>query len=264
MMTLSYYLIDRGVQMGISRVFIVEENMEVAVKLYDHIQKLNGFEVIEMVSDGESCMTSPKLKHTDILLVNDLLPVIDGLTILQKLNERSLLLPNIIFLCSIPSPYVRMQAEKAGASLIVQKPYEIDDLIEQMRSLTYKNRRKQYQPDELNRLITKCVLSIGLLNHLSGCRYLIETIAIILDDRHMSRFITTEVFPIIAAKNNISVNSVARRIHYAIELSWIQSEAEMRKYQKQHHLAKHFAYKPSVTEVITLIINKILPDLEEA
>jgi two-component system, response regulator, stage 0 sporulation protein A len=246
--------------MGISRVFIVEENMGVAVKLFDHIQKQDGFEVIEMVSNGESCITSPKLKHTDILLLNDLLPVVDGLTILQKLKELSLLPPNILFLCSIPSPYVRTQAEKAGASLIMEKPFETDDLIEQMKSLTHVKPGKQYKPDDLNRLITKSVLSIGLLNHLSGFRYLIDTIAIILDDRNRSRFITTEVFPIIAAKHNISVNSVARRIHYAIELSWIQSEAEMRKYQKQNHLSKYFSYKPSITEVIALIINKILPE----
>ncbi|MHC0038884.1 sporulation initiation factor Spo0A C-terminal domain-containing protein [Pseudoneobacillus sp. C159] len=245
--------------MGNMKVMIVEENERFAEDICENINKQDGYEVVEVVHDGKSCLLSSQLKHTDILILNDLLPVIDGLTVLQELNKRGVMPSSVIFINSIPSQYVINQAKIAGARLILQTPFEMGHFINQMKLVTPSKGEQHYTQNELHTLITKCILSLGIVSHLDGFHYLLESVFMIVNDRNLEGSITKKVFPVISKNRHASVSTITKRINYAIHHSWTRSQKEMRDFHKRSNLMEYFSYEPSINEVIGLVINLILP-----
>jgi len=93
--------------------------------------KLRGYEVITTTS-GEEALGLVKSKKPDIMLLDILMPGIDGLEVLRRLRGFSRL-PVIAFSAS---PGERDSAMQLGANDFLSKPFQPDDIVRKINILT--------------------------------------------------------------------------------------------------------------------------------
>jgi CheY-like chemotaxis protein len=93
--------------------------------------KLRGYEVITTTS-GEEALGLVKSKKPDIMLLDIIMPGIDGLEVLRRLRGFSRL-PVIAFSAS---PGERDSAMHLGANDFLSKPFQPDDIVRKINILT--------------------------------------------------------------------------------------------------------------------------------
>ena len=92
--------------------------------------KLRGFDVITTVS-GEKALELVRLKKPDIVLLDMIMPGMDGFDVLNKLRSFSGL-PVIAFSAS---PANQDLAMRAGANDFMHKPFDPDNMAKKIRVL---------------------------------------------------------------------------------------------------------------------------------
>lgn len=92
--------------------------------------KLRGFEVITTIS-GEKALEIINIKKPDIMLLDMIMPEMDGFQVLEKLRGSNTL-PVIAFSAS---PGNQDPAISAGANDFVHKPFDPDDMARKINVL---------------------------------------------------------------------------------------------------------------------------------
>ena len=88
-----------------------------------------GFDVVPL-EDGEAALTSLATLTPDLVLLNILLPSIDGVEVCERIRaDRRLALIPVIFLTARKDSESRTRCLDAGANDYVTKPWDSSDLI---------------------------------------------------------------------------------------------------------------------------------------
>ncbi|HUO90575.1 MAG TPA: response regulator [Rhizomicrobium sp.] len=87
----------------------------------------NGFEV-ETFSSPHDLLTSRRLDRFDCLIVDQKLPVMTGLELMEILRTRAYLKPAVL-MWSAPEPHLSQRIQRAGILQILQKPVETSALL---------------------------------------------------------------------------------------------------------------------------------------
>jgi two-component system, response regulator, stage 0 sporulation protein A len=201
-------------------VFLADNDIALSGNLCGYMTSQEDLHVVGTVNDGKSCLDSEALSSADVLILTDILPGIDGLSLLKKLKIESRFPPVVILLTSFPTPYVKDQAMEYGANLILDRDTEPMDIIQQLRALTLA---KKNQTDyEWKRKICQHLEAYGIPTHLGGFQYLCEVLEMLSANENLLHNLHADVFHTISRKYNTSPISIERRIHYAIQVAWYQ------------------------------------------
>jgi DNA-binding response OmpR family regulator len=110
-------------------VLVVDDHPKV-LRFIEIDLKLHGFEVIT-TSSGEEALKIVKSKKPDIMLLDIIMPEIDGLEVLKQLRSFSQL-PVIAFSAS---PGERDSAMRLGAHDFMTKPFRPDEMVRRIEAL---------------------------------------------------------------------------------------------------------------------------------
>jgi DNA-binding response OmpR family regulator len=83
---------------------------------------------VDTAEDGLAAIEKIKQKHYDIILLDMLMPKMNGMQVLQemkKLNKYT----NVIMLTAIDDVPTAVECVKAGAKDYIQKPYDPEELL---------------------------------------------------------------------------------------------------------------------------------------
>jgi len=111
------------------RVLVLDDQPKV-LRFIEIGLKLHGFEVITTTS-GEEALEFIRSDSPDILLLDIIMPGIDGLEVLKQLRSFSHL-PVIAFSASSGT---RDDAIRLGADDFMEKPFHPDELVRRIRAL---------------------------------------------------------------------------------------------------------------------------------
>jgi DNA-binding response OmpR family regulator len=70
-----------------------------------------------------------------LMLLDLQLPDMDGAQLVCQLRERAVVLPPVIVTSAQPQPIVKRMADEVGAAAVVNKPYQVQDLLTTMRNV---------------------------------------------------------------------------------------------------------------------------------
>lgn len=110
-------------------VLVVDDHPKV-LRFIEIDLKLRGFEVVTTTS-GEEAVELVKSRKPDIVLLDIIMPGMDGFEVLRQLRVFSQL-PVIAFSASLGS---RDSAMRLGASAFVAKPFYPDDMVRRIQTL---------------------------------------------------------------------------------------------------------------------------------
>jgi len=123
------------------RVLIVEDEPDMLLLLRINLEQA-GFEA-SLAADGATAMRRIASERPDIVLLDLMLPVLDGWAVLADLGSRELAPPVVV--CSAKgSPRDLARAFELGAAEYVTKPFDMEDVLDTVRSVL-----ERYEADPL-------------------------------------------------------------------------------------------------------------------
>ena len=246
-------------------VAIADDNEKMLRLLGDIVAKDAELEVVGTAKDGVEAYELIKNKQPDVMLLDIVMPKLDGLSVLDKMNKDRTLKkkPAVIVI-------ITEDAFHKGADYFIMKPFENEVVIRHIKRLRdNKNRRnsevratsayeKASDPviHDLEADVTNMIHEIGVPAHIKGYQYLREAIMMSVEDIEMLGSITKILYPTIAKKYQTTPSRVERAIRHAIEVAWNRG--------KMDTIDELFGYtinngkgKPTNSEFIALIADKI-------
>jgi two-component system, response regulator, stage 0 sporulation protein A len=200
------------------KVFIADNDIASSEKLRETINFEEDMEVIGVINNGKKGLYSEALSSADVLLLADILPGLDGLSLLKNLKIEARIPMVVILLTSFPTAYVKEQAIENGAQVILPKNTAINRLIQNIRDLVLAENNRSDCVWE--RKVRQQLEYYGIPTHLGGFKYLCEVLTVLSANENHLHKLQSSVFPAISKKYNTSTLSIERRIHYAIQVAW--------------------------------------------
>lgn len=102
---------------------------------------------VEVVADGEAGLSAARDRPSDVVLLDLMLPGVDGLTVCRRLRSASSV--PILILTAKDAVPDRVAGLDAGADDYLVKPFNFDELVARVRALL--RRRQPAEPDQILR-----------------------------------------------------------------------------------------------------------------
>ncbi|MBP2240813.1 two-component system response regulator (stage 0 sporulation protein A) [Cytobacillus eiseniae] len=251
------------------KVCVVDDNRELVGLLDEYISTQDDMEVVGVAHNGQDCLEILEHEDLDVLILDIIMPHLDGLAVLEKLRDmKKTNLPNVIMLTAFGQEDVTKKAVDLGASYFILKPFDMDNLARHIRQVSGKSnpimrkssssyrQQTEAKPKNLDASITSIIHEIGVPAHIKGYMYLREAISMVYNDIELLGSITKVLYPDIAKKFNTTASRVERAIRHAIEVAWSRGNIDS--------ISSLFGYtvsmskaKPTNSEFIAMVADKL-------
>jgi two-component system response regulator (stage 0 sporulation protein A) len=259
-------------------VIIADDNKEFCNILSDYLLNQRDIMVTGIANDGVEALKLVEEKKPDLIILDIIMPHLDGLGVLEKLNSIDITpMPRVIVLSAVGQDKITQRAINLGADYYVVKPFDMDVFTKRIRQMfnntisseevrrpvvmpeTYSPEKislVKNEPADLEQEITDIIHEIGVPAHIKGYMYLREAITMVVNDMELLSAVTKELYPSIAKKYNTTASRVERAIRHAIEVAWSRGQVET--------INNIFGYtinngkgKPTNSEFIAMVADKL-------
>ena len=267
------------------RVLVADDNREFSATLVNYLSNESDMEVVAVARDGNEAYENIISTKPDIAILDIIMPHLDGLGVLEKLNESNMdKKPMCIILSAVGQDKITQKAINLGAQYYIVKPFDISVLVKRIKEIKYyqptqfKNNyisreiKAQYidispedkkNEENLEALVTNVIHEVGVPAHIKGYQYLREAIIMVVNNIDVINQITKQLYPDIAKKYETTPSRVERAIRHAIEVAWGRGQTET--------VESIFGYtvsaakgKPTNSEFIAMIADKLRLELKTA
>lgn len=238
---------------------IVDDNVQITNFLKDYFANFPHIEVVGVAYNGKDGLHLAETQEMDILLLDIVMPYIDGLTLLQTIQDKQLPL-HVIFLSAMGNEAVTQRAYELGAKHFFLKPFDPEQLVNTINTVagdstitTTINSNTDQTASANEKLISELLKSVGVPAHLKGYLYLKEALQMALTEEELTGKITRYYYPAIAKKFSTTASKVERSIRNAIEVAWHRGDHEIIK-----RIFVTNQDRPSNTEFIATLLEQLL------
>ncbi len=251
------------------KVLIADDNREFCGILRDYFSNDPDFELVDVCSNGMEVMETLSKKDVGVLILDLIMPYMDGIGVLEKIDALNLeKRPKIIILTAFGQENITQKAVQLGADYYILKPFNLQVLGDRVKQVVQDDkpqneRRSQSSitftvptPKNLEVEVTRIIHDIGVPAHVKGYQYLRDAILLVVDEVNYLGAVTKELYPTIAQKYDTTPSRVERAIRHAIELAWDRGDLDK--------INKFFGYtingekgKPTNSEFIAIIADKL-------
>ena len=137
-------------------VLIVEDDAEAALNMQRGLKEA-GIEA-RLAGDGQQGLDAVKAEVPDVIILDRMMPVMDGVTMLQSLRADGVDVP-VLFLSALGELEDRVSGLRAGADDYLVKPYALTELLARVEAL---GRRKD--KDAIDTTLRVGDLSMNLIS----------------------------------------------------------------------------------------------------
>ncbi|WP_119392997.1 winged helix-turn-helix domain-containing protein [Taklimakanibacter lacteus] len=127
------------------RILVIEDDKEAATWLLKGLTESG--HVADHAADGEEGLTLAREKVHDVLIVDRMLPRLDGLTMIQTLRAEGVTAP-VLILSALGDVDERVKGLRAGGDDYLAKPYAFSELLARIEGLS----RRRHQGPQQTRL----------------------------------------------------------------------------------------------------------------
>lgn len=258
--------------MGKVSVAIADDNEVMLQLLDDIISSDEELSVVGVAKDGEEAYNVIKTKEPDVVLLDIIMPKLDGLGVLDRVKKDKTIkkIPTFIMVSAIGQEKITEDAFNLGADYYLMKPFDNEMIINRIkhvkRNMDNKNceirkvnayeKAEDYKERNLESDVTEIIHEIGVPAHIKGYQYLRDAIVMSVADMDMLNSITKILYPTIAKKYQTTPSRVERAIRHAIEVAW--SRGKMDTIDEMFGYTIHNGKgKPTNSEFIALITDRI-------
>ena len=240
------------------RVLLADSDSEFCVRMAAALENAGDMELAGIAEDGAKALAAVGELKPDLLMIDLVLPVMDGITVLSRLREQGKDAPATVVLSAFASPQAGAECTALGVDMFLRKPMDAEAVCERIR--LWKAGKKEAEASgealALEVRVTDVIHQIGVPAHIKGYQYLREAIMMAVEDMDAVSAITKVLYPSIAKKFHTTSSRVERAIRHAIEVAWDRGDIET--------LQSYFGYtvsgvkgKPTNSEFISMIADRL-------
>ncbi|HZK85434.1 MAG TPA: sporulation transcription factor Spo0A [Desulfosporosinus sp.] len=263
------------------RVLLADDNREFVEVVKEFIERQEDMTLVGVAYHGNEALELISREEPHVVLLDIIMPHLDGLGVLEKLQNTAQK-PKIIILTAFGQEAMTQRAVNLGADYYILKPFDLDTLGKRIRQLvddftdssngvqganTGTNARNMSNTQLSNGIlppttknheveVTRMIHQMGVPAHVKGYQYLRDAIVNVLLDVTLLGAVTKELYPMIAVKYNTTPSRVERAIRHAIELAWDRGNVDF--------MNRYFGYtinvdrgKPTNSEFVAMVADKL-------
>ncbi|ERM49144.1 sporulation transcription factor Spo0A [Clostridioides difficile P53] len=257
------------------KIVLADDNKDFCQVLKEYLSNEDDIDILGIAKDGIEALDLVKKTQPDLLILDVIMPHLDGLGVIEKLNTMDIpKMPKIIVLSAVGQDKITQSAINLGADYYIVKPFDFVVFINRIRELV-SNRVTQVEPKprpvqetqmtrsdfvknvgNIETEITNIIHEIGVPAHRKGYLYLREAIKMVIDNVELLGAVTKELYPSIAKKFNTTPSRVERAIRHAIEVAWSRGKVDTIN-QLFGYTVHNTKGKPTNSEFIAMIADKL-------
>ncbi len=249
-------------------VAIADDNEKMLNVLCDIVDNDHDLTLVGRANNGEELCQIIKKKKPDVVLLDLIMPRMDGLAVMDCVNQDTTMSksPDFIVVTAVGKETITEDAFSRGAHYYIMKPFDNQSVINRIKSVrkSYDLTKSVYiKPNDeddyevkLEKYVTNMLHEIGIPAHIKGYHYLRDSIMMAVEDMDVLNAITKILYPTVAKKNQTTSSRVERAIRHAIEVAWSRGKLDT--------IDELFGYtvntgkgKPTNSEFIALIADTI-------
>ena len=250
-------------------VAIADDNQRILDMLETVIGMDKELNLVGKAKNGEEMCQIIKDKKPDVVLLDLIMPKMDGLTVMEQVGQDKNVSkrPYFIVVTAVGQERITEDAFNKGANYYIMKPFNNEMLLNRIKSVRkmFRNNDKKNEDiksenavngENLENRVTNMLHEIGIPAHIKGYHYLRDAIIMAVEDMDVLNAITKILYPTVAKKYQTTSSRVERAIRHAIEVAWSRGKLDT--------LDELFGYtvstgkgKPTNSEFIALIADTI-------
>jgi two-component system response regulator (stage 0 sporulation protein A) len=205
------------------RVGIVDDNQIFCQLLQEFFDSFTDLEAVTLAYNGLDAIAAIPNSKVDVLLLDLIMPQLDGFGVLQWLKKQPFKVKTIVF-SAFAQEHLAKKAIELGADYFVLKPFDLQVLAQRIRETALAEVRQmitQILPfDGLETDVNFILNRLKVPAHFKGFKYLKDAILMTIKDPNLVNEMTKKLYPLIAELYSINIQRVERSMRFAIESAW--------------------------------------------
>ncbi|MGQ9779200.1 MAG: sporulation transcription factor Spo0A [Bacillota bacterium] len=217
---------------GPVKVAIADDNVEFCHLLVDYLKRYPRLEVVGVAHEGLRVLKLIKETPVDVLLLDMIMPNIDGIGVLERLRYCNFPhRPKVIVFTAFGQEEMTRKAVRLGADYYILKPFDLATLVQRIletaRAIEAGSSYPPLDLEEVEQGVTEMLDRLRIPPGFKGYFYLREAIFLTALEPAFITEVTKRLYPRIAEKYATTVKRVERAIRFAIETAWVKGEIEL-------------------------------------
>ena len=177
-------------------VAIADDNERILDLLEEIINMDKELHVVGKAKNGEEMFQIIRNKQPDVVLLDLIMPKMDGLTVMEKINQDKNVQkrPDFIVVTAVGQERITEDAFNRGANYYIMKPFNNEMLLNRIKTVRRPVRSCEKRNDELSsqvpyiregdleNRVTNLLHEIGIPAHIKGYHYLRDSIIMAVQD----------------------------------------------------------------------------------
>ena len=220
--------------MGEIAVAIADDNERILDLLGEIIDADESLNLVGKANNGEEAYSIIKEKQPDVMLLDLIMPKMDGLSVMDMVNKDKEIekRPGFIIVTAVSQERITEDAFRKGANYYILKPFNNEMVLNRIKSVGHAARYETryigepsqeaaLRPKKVNleARVTDMIHEIGIPAHIKGYHYLRDAIIMSIEDMDVLNAITKVLYPTVAKKHQTTSSRVERAIRHAIEVA---------------------------------------------
>ena len=232
-------------------------------------------ELVGCATDGERALRMIEETHPDVVLLDIVMPGMDGMAVLRHLRAKAEPKPVVIMVTGMRLERVLHQCMDLGADYFMIKPVDNEALLDcakmlvgnSVKILPLPGQAMQVESDggmsdrNLEIYVTNMIHSVGVPANIKGYQYLRDAIIMSIRDTELINAVTKQLYPKVAQRHQTSASRVERAIRHAIEVACMRGNEEV-LYHLFGYTVNNAKGKPTNSEFIAMIADKLRLELK--
>ncbi len=249
-------------------VLVVDDNKMFQNMLVKDLEADGSFHVVGIADDGREVADMVETLKPDLLLLDIIMPFMDGICVLDQLRNRNLLSKTkVMVISAVTLDAIISKAFHLGAGYFLAKPCSNEHIISMAKELAPGERPvisefsvpsypSKDPGDVVEQKITTVIHKVGIPAHIKGYQYLRFAIREVFYNIDIINCVTKELYPKVAENFNTTATRVERAIRHAIEVAWDRGDTEVLN-EIFGYTVKSNRGKPTNSEFIAMIADKL-------
>ncbi|MDR1619227.1 MAG: sporulation transcription factor Spo0A [Clostridiales bacterium] len=253
-------------------VLVADANDAICKAIVEFCSTYSDIAIISCVHNGKEALQALKTRNVDAILIDILLPEIDGLSVITQIQSMKRA-PTVFVYTAFADTRLMRELQRLNVAYCFIKPMGPEHIIPRMMKLMRteedagrlreEKTGEAISKERLENEITGQIRAIGVPAHLRGYHYLRAAIQYSVEVEDPTTIaVTKDIYPYIAGLYKTQPPLVERSIRNAIEVAWTRGHTRV--------LNQYFGYtiddykgKPTNAEFIAMIADRVRMQLRK-
>lgn len=241
------------------RLMMADDNPQFTRLVQEAVEREPGMEWVGSVGDGRSVLARIPEWAPDVLLLDLVMPHLDGFGVLEALHRQP---PEdrvkVVVVSAFGQEELIERAMALGAQYYCMKPLDLGVLLQRVREVVQKptfHPRPARDP-RLEEQVSRMMSELGVPAHYKGYLYLREAILQVSERPELLSRVTKGLYPAVARRFGSTPDKVERAIRHAIEVAWNRANVDVVHRVFGHTISAQRG-KPTNSEFIAMVADRV-------